>query len=142
MNAQLPDFAMWLTLVKHHELGLLPERLLEYRVHSDGGNVSTPVNSRRAYFEMCQIYRDIFADCPYDLFRQAFATHLVRADFADGHEYELEQSFLYLRHDIPAVRALGLERLYRQLQDPVYLADAMDRAVEEVAKRGTATAAE
>jgi len=28
-------------------------------------------------------------------------------------------------------------------QDPVYLADAMDRAVEEVAKRGTAaTAAE
>ena len=38
-----------------------------------------------------------------------------------GTSTELEQSFLYLQHDIPAVRALGLERLYRQLQDPACL---------------------
>jgi hypothetical protein len=66
----------------------------------------------------------VFSDCPADLFREAFAAHVVRPDFAEGHEYELEQSFLYLRHDIPAVRALGLERLYRQLQDPACLAAA------------------
>ena len=120
-SAQLPDFAMWLALVKQHELGLLPERLVEYRVHSDGANVSTPANSRRAYFEMCQIYRGLFSGCPADLFRAAFAGRLIRPDFADGHEDQLEQSFLYLQHDIPAVRALGLERLYRQLQDPVCL---------------------
>jgi glycosyltransferase involved in cell wall biosynthesis len=123
-SAQLPDFAMWLALVKEHELGILPERLLEYRVHSDGSNVSTPANSRRAYFEMCQIYRGMFSGCPADLFRAAFAGRLGRPDFAEGHEYALEQSFLYLQHDIPAVRALGLERLYRQLQDPACLAVA------------------
>ena len=82
-SAQLPDFAMWLALVKQHELGLLPERLVEYRVHSDGANVSTPANSRRAYFEMCQIHRGLFSGCPADLFRAAFARTSLTG-FADG----------------------------------------------------------
>jgi hypothetical protein len=125
-SAQLPDFAMWLALITRHELGLIPDRLIAYRVHGDGSNASAPANSRRAYFELCQIYRNMFVDCPAELFREAFAGRLTKPDFADGAEYALEQSFLYLQHDIPAVRALGLERLYQQLQDPVFL-DTADR---------------
>lgn len=116
-SAQVSDLAMWLTLITRHDFGLLCERLIDYRVRRDG-SAGTPASARRAYFELCQVYRDVFADCPIELFRAAFAGHLRRQDFSDGDEYALEQSFIYLRHDIPAVRALGLERLCRQLQDP------------------------
>jgi hypothetical protein len=115
---------MWLALIKQHELGLLPERLIDYRVHRDGSNASGPANSRRAYFELCQIYRTVFADCPAELFREAFSDRLARPSFAGAHEFALEQSFLFLQHDIPAVRAIGLERLYLQLQDPATLETA------------------
>lgn len=125
--AQVPDFAMWLSLIRDHELPLLPEPLVEYRVHADGRNVSSPLNARRAELELVQVYRGVFDGLPVELFRQAFAGRLRHPDFQPGPEHEMEKALLYLQHPRPSVRRLGAERLWRQLQDPGQLAVAEAR---------------
>lgn len=126
-SAQVPDFAMWLTLIRHHDLTVIEEPLVAYRVHADGRNVSSPLNSRRADFELGQIYRHVFDGLPVDLFRSAFADRLRHRDFRAGSEHEIEKALLYLQHLRPTIRRLGIERLCRLFQDPAHLAVAEAR---------------
>lgn len=123
-SAQLPDFTMWLTLIKKYELHILEEKLLKYRIRGDGENISGPSNNGRAYFEAVQIYRQMFDGVPVELFKEAFQDFIRKPDFSDGIEYELEKAFLYLKYDgnLPQIRTIGAEKLFNLLEDRQVLA--------------------
>jgi glycosyltransferase involved in cell wall biosynthesis len=121
-SAQIPDFGMWLALIKKYPFAMLSEKLIKYRIRANNRNVSSGVNITRAYFELLQVYRDFFDGVAPQLFKAAFAGELRKPDFQAGPEYELEQAFLYLQHAIPLIANLGAERLFHLLQDPATLA--------------------
>ncbi|AVH64259.1 glycosyltransferase [Nostoc sp. 'Peltigera membranacea cyanobiont' N6] len=114
---QLQDFEMWLKLIKQHEIHILPDQLIKYRIRSLGENLSHPSNFIRTDFEDQQIYRRMFDDLPKELFKAAFSDKVRKAKFSDGIEYELEKAFLYLQHNSSSVQIIGCEKLFDLLQD-------------------------
>jgi hypothetical protein len=97
----------------------MPDRLLQYRVRGDGGNLSTPSPGTivRLQNETYLVLRRFFDGVPAELFRQAFAGELVNPDFADGPEYACEQAFAYCRLSMPLGRLIGIERLQALFND-------------------------
>jgi len=125
--AQLPDFSMWIRILKRTDLVILPEKLLKFRIRANGENASSPKNAIRADFERQQVYREMFDDVAAELFRSAFLQYLRDREFSDDASFELEKSFLYLQHPSNQIQSIGAERLYRQLQDEVLLHVAVER---------------
>ncbi|MBC1281333.1 hypothetical protein GNF10_36800, partial [Nostoc sp. UCD121] len=114
---QLQDFEMWLKLIKKHEIYILPDQLIKYRIRTIGENLSHPSNFIRTDFEDQQIYRRMFDDVPKELFKEAFPDKVIKSKFSDGIEYELEKAFLYLQHNSSSVQIIGCEKLFNLLQD-------------------------
>lgn len=123
-SIQLQDFDMWIKLVKHYEIFILPQKLVQYRIRNDFNNLSHPTNNYvRSGFESYQIYRNFFNDVPIDLFKKSFHDYIKKHDFQEGVEYELEKAFLYLNSNFPYIRSIGAEKLFTLLQnnDVLYL---------------------
>ena len=116
-SAQVPDLWMWGKLVRTIELPILPEKLIKYRVRSDGGNVSGPLNAPRAQFELVEFSRDFLQSLSADMFKKAFARNLRNPYFEEGVEFELEKAFLCIQHQLPGVRQAGVERLSVLFED-------------------------
>ncbi|MBD2725722.1 glycosyltransferase [Nostoc sp. FACHB-892] len=114
---QIQDFEMWLKLIKTHEIHILPDQLIKYRIRDIGKNLSSPSNFIRAHFEVQQVYRRMFNNVPKDLFKAAFSDKIRKSNFSDGIEYELEKAFLYLQHNSTLVQIIGCEKLFDLLQD-------------------------
>lgn len=58
---QIPDFVKWIQVCKKHEIYVLPEKLIKFRVHNDGGNTSgmrsdTKIRSATEMFLMLKEY--------------------------------------------------------------------------------------
>jgi glycosyltransferase involved in cell wall biosynthesis len=124
-SIQLQDFDMWIKLVKQHEIFIIPEKLVKYRVRSEANNLSHPANNyTRACFETYQIYRVMFDNLGIDLFKESFGDRIKNRDFQDGAEYELEKSFLYLQSNSAFVQSIGMEKLFHLLQEEKVLAIA------------------
>jgi glycosyltransferase involved in cell wall biosynthesis len=116
---QLQDFDVWARLVRKYDLFIIPEPLVHYRIRSDNGNLSSPRRDRilRVKNEYYLVLRRFFDGVPAELFREAFASDLVNADFADGPEYACEQAFAFGRSQMPLARLIGVERLHALLSD-------------------------
>jgi glycosyltransferase involved in cell wall biosynthesis len=124
---QLQDFDMWTKLLKQNEIFILPLKLAKYRIRNNSGNLSSSANTLRVKFEMYQIYRHVLNDISIDLFKDAFHKDIKRKDFQDGIEYEIEKAFLYLKHQFPFIRSIGVEKLFNLLQDSLVLAVAKEK---------------
>ncbi|MEH1821866.1 MAG: glycosyltransferase [Nostoc sp.] len=114
---QIQDWEMWLKLIEKHEIHILPDQLIKYRIRDIGNNLSSPSNFIRADFEVQQLYRRIFNNVPKDIFEAAFSDQIRKYKFSDGIEYELEKAFLYLQHNSTSVQIIGCEKLFDLLQD-------------------------
>lgn len=114
---QIQDWEMWLKLIEKHEIHILPDQLIKYRIRDIGNNLSSPSNFIRADFEVQQLYRRMFNNVPKDLFKAAFSDKIRKSKFSDGIEYELEKAFLYLQHNSTSVQIIGCEKLFDLLQD-------------------------
>ncbi len=114
---QLQDFDLWVRLVKDHDVRVLPDKLVSYRIRSGGGNLSAPGPDAviRSANEQYVVLRHFFEDVPAELFREAFADALTHPNFAGDIEYRIEQAFLYARSVLPMSRAIGVERLHELL---------------------------
>lgn len=124
-SIQVQDFDMWLKLVKKHELFILPEKLLKYRIRSERKNLSRNLAySARKNFELYEVLKNIFDDISTEFFREAFLDLLKKPDFKDGAEYELEKAFLYLKHSSPLIQDIAKEKLFNLLQDKEILSVA------------------
>jgi hypothetical protein len=76
--AQLPDFDMWVRLVAHYPIHILPETLLLFRQLEGGGNASAPRPDSivRATWEGPKVARR-FLEVPQDLFEATFAKEIL-----------------------------------------------------------------
>lgn len=114
---QLQDFEMWLKLLKQHELFILNEKLIKYRIRATNANLSSVSNQARSNFELCQISKNIFNDVPIEIFKDAFANQIKKPDFSSEIEYKLEKAFLYLLHNLHFIQCIGAEKLFELLQN-------------------------
>lgn len=113
MSLQLQDFELWVNLVQKAEFTTVPEKLIGYRVRLDGSNVSLNSSNRsRVLMELNIVYRRFFDGVDMEFFREAFRAHLRNPDFRDELAMEFEKAFLYLKMGEPAIRGIGMERLY------------------------------
>ncbi|MEA5626232.1 glycosyltransferase [Nostoc sp. UHCC 0251] len=116
-SIQLQDFEMWLKLVKKHDLFILNNKLIKYRIRAADANLSSISNQARSNFELCQIHRNIFNDVTIETFKEAFCNHIRKPDFSTEIEYNLEKAFIYLLHDLHFIQCIGAEKLFELLQN-------------------------
>lgn len=116
-SLQLQDFDLWIRLAWHASMGRMEDRLVQYRVRSDGANLSGKKNNVRTQFEYQMVMRAFFEEASPSLMRESFPG-LVSPDVASSsRERELEISFIFLSHHDAGVRGIGAERIYRQVED-------------------------
>ena len=124
-SIQLQDFDMWIKLVKKHDIHLIEDRLVKYRILSESNNLSAnPDNMIRCLFEHHQIQKNILNNISPQLFKASFAEWIKAPGFQEGHEYELEKAFLHLKHSHKLFQTIGAEKLFQLLQDQEVLLTA------------------
>ncbi len=118
---QLPDFEMWVRLLKRHPIHIIQQDLVAHL--RDGNNTSavSAENTARNLTELVEIFAGFFSGMPDELFVEAFASRFRRADLAGRPGHLLcEQLFLLFDCSFaqaPA-RAAALSAFMRHLADP------------------------
>jgi glycosyltransferase involved in cell wall biosynthesis len=107
---QLPDFDMWVRLVKRYQLTILDSELIRFRV-MPGENASsdTSTNQIRVLNEHYFIARTFFDGVSAELLDEGFSDLLTKKIFASEGHLEIEKAFLLLT-DVPT-----LGPMYKQL---------------------------
>ena len=112
---QLPDFDMWIRLIKHYPIYILQEPFVQHRrfIHS-GENTSTPklTNSMRDVMESYYILNHYFDDIDDDLFVKAFHKELRKKGKLTHNELCSEKFFLlldgkYYMPSVPLIAAIN-----------------------------------
>ena len=119
---QLPDFNMWIKLLKLTPIYVIDKELTFFRVKCDDKNTSgiTFDNIQRQNLEFELILNSFFDDMPDDVFMEGFSKHFRKTRDLSKTELECEKTFLYFkaggkRKNI--YRSAGIRRMYRQLSD-------------------------
>ena len=115
-SLQFQDFDMWLRICKCGKVGLIADRLLQYRVHD--ANLSGKKGDIALRFEQQQIFRTFLDDTPLPLLRAAFPGMIAVDVESTPEEFEVEKSFVYLSHPDHLIRSIGAERLFAQIENP------------------------
>jgi glycosyltransferase involved in cell wall biosynthesis len=128
---QLPDFDMWVRLVKRYEIHVMDRELIAFR-HLPGVNASagTSANSRRTTHELYVILRRFFDGTSRDVLLDGFGDLLVDTGLADDVHLDIEKTLLYFSEDRPLShvhRLIGLERLQSLLGSDAHRAVLIDR---------------
>lgn len=119
---QLPDWDMWIRLLKSYDIHVGERQTVGFRV-LPGHNASsmTAINSRRGLNETYFILRDFFSGMAAEELRDGFGDRLVASGPLDGPALAAEQALLYFQDD-PHLwyvrRLIGLELLRDLLDDP------------------------
>jgi hypothetical protein len=112
---QLPDFDMWVRLVKQYAFYVSERPLVSFRI-VPGKNTSapSPQNLARHFAEHFLIGSRFFDGVDRDLLREGFADLLVAPELASELHCDIEKASLYFRPfaDIsPVYRIIGLQKL-------------------------------
>lgn len=123
---QTQDFEFWIRLCLRHEIAMVEEPLVAYRIRDALANMdaNTPAKTARLHWELPRIFEH-YLECDAALLRAAFPE--TGADLDRGLSPASAIGILALGQPLPWVRAFGIEALYRGLGDPVEgarLADA------------------
>lgn len=118
---QIPDFVKWIQICRKHEIYVLPDPLVQFRVHSGGKNASgmraeTQIRSTIELFLMLNEYAQITNREEFlKVFPEAIPYCKVDAFIP---EYALGR--ICTQNNVqPYTRVYGIELLYRVLNDPV-----------------------
>lgn len=119
---QLPDFDMWVRLLKTEAIHILDERLVRFRV-LPGENASSPtvVNSRRSNNELFFIFSNFFDGISPGLMKDAFGDLMRNSEATDPIELACEKALLFFAEGFWNARMyqlIGLTHLHRLLGDP------------------------
>lgn len=120
---QLPDFDMWIRLVKHYNIFISDKELINFRI-MPGENASsqTPSNAVRTMNEHMIIAENFFEDISKDILIEGFSDRLVVKDIPTDKHLEIEKAKLYLDYNQWLSRPyqiVGLSKLYKLLSDPI-----------------------
>jgi glycosyltransferase involved in cell wall biosynthesis len=121
---QLPDFDMWVRLLKKHEIFISDRELISFR-HLPGQNAggATENDFRRNRNELYFVLRTFFDQVPDDLFREGFSDLFINKNASKPEELEIEKAFLYLRENrwtYQIYGLIGLERVFGLLNRQPY----------------------
>ena len=116
----LDDLDMWVRVCLHHEIHVLPDTLVNFRVRDGHANVSadTPENFRRGQYELIKILDHFLSP---DALAQL---HLILPEFADQVLHECDAvrrhvlAMAALKTGHPSHRFWGIDLLYQLLSNP------------------------
>jgi glycosyltransferase involved in cell wall biosynthesis len=112
---QLPDFDMWVRLVKRHQIHVSERQLVNFRMlPGENASAPSPANLVRHFAEHYLIAERFFDGVDPALLRDGFADHFVFPDPPSEVHDDIETALLYFRPRSflsPAYRVVGLRRL-------------------------------
>lgn len=119
---QLPDFAMWVDILKFTEIHILDEKLVKFKILKSAENASadTQVNRIRNVNEIYLIMKDFFKEIDIRTFKEGFGHLLINEDFTSEEEMLCEQAFLYFKieNEIAYIyKLIGIQKFYELLRD-------------------------
>lgn len=95
---QLPDFYMWLNLIQEHEIHILQEKLITFRVHNlgtvDNVSAATVKNQLRDGMEQSIIWYRLMKKMNKDYFIKAFGDIRIAKDAVTEEEIQCEKFFI------------------------------------------------
>jgi len=115
---QLPDYEMWIRLVKKHNIFIIDKKLVKFRIiHGKNASSQTSENSVRTMNEHYLIADRFFEHVDRALLKDGFSDLLVCKDIPTPEHLEIEKSLLYLSPnsdpDLEKCYSLiGLRKLY------------------------------
>lgn len=120
---QLPDFEMWIRLVKHYPIHIIQENLVAHL--RDGNNTSavSPENSARNLTELVEIFGSFFEGVPDDIFVEGFADDFrLKGVPVTATRLRCEKLFLLLdsAFALASGRAAALSSFIRHFSDPEF----------------------
>ncbi len=119
---QLPDFYMWVNILKFTEIYIIAQKLVEFRIFQSGANASasTKINSIRSRNEIYLIMKDFFNNISIERFKEGFADYLINKNISSEEEMLCEQAFIYfkMKSEISHIyKLIGIEKLYSLLRN-------------------------
>lgn len=117
-SIQLQDFEQWIRFSKKYKVTQVSNRLIQYRIREKETNLSSSRNKIRSRFELMIIYESFFDGVSREFLRAAFPEECKNVD--SNEEMHLAIAFIYLKHELPAIQAIGLKRLYFDMQSESY----------------------
>jgi glycosyltransferase involved in cell wall biosynthesis len=116
---QLPDFDMWIRLLKRYEIHVMDRELIAFRLlPGENASAVTAVNGRRGVNEMYFILRGFFDGMSREVLLDGFGDLLVDPSLPDEAHLDIEKALLYFNegeHPSHVRNLIGLERLQRLL---------------------------
>lgn len=115
---QLPDYDMWLRLVQRHDIHVMPDKLIRFRVHDSNTSKSSPDAQRRNARESLFILRKLFDEISAENFNRAFlgeepAPHMHAPEQGADPRAVLTYLCAYQKPRQHVFHDIMLERLYR-----------------------------
>jgi hypothetical protein len=132
---QLPDYDMWIRLLQRHEIHVIEEPLVRFRLLGDA-NASAAAGSNvpRSTNEQWIVLDKLLAGLGPAEMIDGFGDLLVNPQPADQRQAEVEKVLLFLRHGtvfVPVLRTIGLRRLFDMMGDPTYRALLADYGIDD-----------
>lgn len=130
---QLPDFDMWVRLIKQYQIFVFQEPLVQHRrfIHS-GENTSTPklTNSMRDVVESYYILNHYFADVDDNLFIAAFQRDFHKRGQLTQNELCCEKFFLLLdgKYYIPSISLLAAINYFIEIYNKEGIAETFRKS--------------
>jgi len=118
---QLPDFDMWIRLVKNYDIHVSSERLTDFRI-LPGRNASSPTkeNLIRDLNEHYLIRRNFFKNIHAADLKDGFGSYLIKKEVKNRIQVEIETALLYLLEEgkySKINKLIGLEKMEHLMMD-------------------------
>ena len=121
---QLPDFDMWIRLLKRYEIFVSEREFVAFRkLPGQNASDATTENMRRIFNESYFVLSDFFDGIPSDVFLDGFGDLFVNKNSLKQEFLEIEKALLYLTDDRWAYHIynlIGLEKIYWLLNNQPY----------------------
>lgn len=120
--AQLPDYNMWIKILKLAPIYVMDKKFTFFRITSDNKNTSSINydNIQRQNLELELILDNYFDSMPSKLFEQGFSQYFKKRGALSKLELECEKAFIYFMVDgkrKTIYRNIGIKKLYKLLSD-------------------------
>jgi len=116
---QLPDFEMWIRLVKSYPIHIIQENLVAHLRTGNNTSVVSQENIARNVNELVEIFGTFFEDMPDEIFIDGFSDNFRNQNASSSIlRHECEKLFLLLDHTflLPAGKMAAISLLFRLLK--------------------------
>lgn len=118
---QIPDFEMWIRLVKNYPIYMIEESLVYHRRHmldSSNASAETLGNAIRGRNEIYLVYKTFFDEINDDIFIDGFSKYFFNPNASTNDDFRCEQAFLLLNNKlVPRIfECVAIEKLAHLLQ--------------------------